>query len=124
MTCRPCSVVGRSAHALRPSGSGPVPELLRRYLRPREGWLSMGLVLAMLLGLAWSLQRAQWFVRLDFLVPVAFFAATAGALLGLSRLSVVVVLPTSAILGAGIVLWTVGGEFFPDLDQLGRLILL
>lgn len=101
-----------------------MPELLRRYLRPREGWLSMGLVLAMLLALAWSLQRAQWFDRLDFLVPVAFFAATAGALLGLSRLSVVVVLPTSAIIGAGIVLWTVGGEFFPDLDQIGRLVLL
>ena len=101
-----------------------MPEWLRRYLRPREGWLSMGLVLAMLLALAWSLQRAQWFDQLDFLVPLAVTAAIAGALLGLSRLSVVLVIPFSAILGTGIVLWTVGGEFFPTLDLTGRLVLL
>jgi transglutaminase-like putative cysteine protease len=101
-----------------------VPELLRRYLRPREGRLSMGLLLVMLLALAWSLQRAEWFDHLEFLVPVALFAAIAGALLGLSRLSVVFVLPASALLGTGVVLWTVGGEFFPDLDQVSRLVLL
>ncbi len=101
-----------------------MPDLLRRYLRPREGWLSMGLVLVMLLTLAWSLQRADWFDNLDFVVPVAIFAGLAGALLGLSRLSVVVVLPVSALLGTGVVLWAVGGEFFPDLDQVGRLVLL
>jgi len=101
-----------------------VPELLRRFLRPREGWLSMALLLVMLLALAWSLQRAEWFDHLDFVWPLAFFAAMTGALLGLTRWSVVVVLPVAAVVGTGVVLWMVGGAFFPVLDPLGRLTLL
>jgi len=101
-----------------------VPELLRRYLRPREGWLSMLLVLVMLLTLAWSLQHADWFDKLDFLLPVATVGALAGAMLGLTRLSVVVTLSAGAIFGAGIVLGTIGAEYFPNLDQAGRLMLL
>ena len=101
-----------------------MPELVRRFLRPREGWISFGLVLVMLLVLAFSVQRAEWIGKLDFLVPVAAGAAVAGAVLGLTRLSVVFVLPASALLGTGAVLWTVGGEFYPDLDQAGRLFLL
>ncbi len=101
-----------------------MPELARRFLRPREGWLSMALVLVMLLALAWSIERAEWFDFLGFLVPVAIVAAVAGALLGLTRISVVVVLPVSALLGSWVLLWTIGGEFFPDLDQAGRLMTL
>jgi transglutaminase-like putative cysteine protease len=101
-----------------------VPDLLRRYLRPREGWLSAALVLVMVMTLAWSLQRAEWFDKLDFLTPVAAMAVLAGALLGLTRLSAVVTLPAAAILGTGAVLTTVGAEYFPNLDQTGRLILL
>jgi transglutaminase-like putative cysteine protease len=101
-----------------------VPELLRRYLRPREGWLSLFLVLVMLLTLAWSLQHAQWFDKLDFLLPVAILGALAGGLLGLTRLSVVFTLAAGAILGAGVVLGTIGAEYFPNLDLAGRLILL
>lgn len=101
-----------------------MPELARRFLRPREGWSSFALVLVMLLMLAWSLQRAEWFDRLDYLVPVAMIAALAGALLGLTRLSVAIVLPASAVIGGWFVLWTVGGEYFPDLGQAGRLLLL
>ncbi len=101
-----------------------MPELLRRFLRPREGWLSMGLLLVMLLALAWSIQRAEWFDFLGFVIPVAVYAAVAGALLGLTRLSVVVVLPLSALLGTWVVLWTVGAEFFPDLEQAARLLVL
>lgn len=101
-----------------------MPELLRRFLRPREGWLSMGLVLVMLLALAWSVQRAEWFDFLGFVIPVALYGAIAGALLGLTRFSVVMVLPVSAVLGTWVVLWTVGGEFFPDLDQVARLLVL
>ena len=80
-----------------------MPELVRRYLRPREGWLSMALVLVMLMTLAWSLQRAGWFDKLDYLTPVAAVAVLAGALLGLTRLSVVFTLPAAAILGTGVV---------------------
>lgn len=99
-------------------------ELVRRFLRPREGWTSMALLLVMVVVMAWSVQRAEWFDRLDYLVPVAILAALTGALLGLTRLSVAITLPVSALLGAGFVLWTIAGEYFPDLDQIGRLIIL
>lgn len=99
-------------------------ERIQRYLRPREGWLSLGLLFVMLLSLGWSVQRAEWFDQLDFLVPVALWAVVVGALLGLTRLSVVAVLPLSGLVGAGVVLWTVGGEYFTDLGQAARLMAL
>jgi transglutaminase-like putative cysteine protease len=101
-----------------------VPELVGRYLRPREGWLSMVLLLTMLMTLAWAVQRAGWFDKLDYLLPVAVLGGLAGAILALTRLSVVITLPAGAIVGAGVVLGTIGAEYFPDLDQTGRLILL
>ncbi|HEX9634386.1 MAG TPA: transglutaminaseTgpA domain-containing protein [Candidatus Limnocylindria bacterium] len=99
-------------------------EWLRPYLRPREGWLALGLLFVMLLSLGWSIQEAAWIDSLEFIVPVAFFAVVLGALFGLSRLSVAIVLPLSAVLGTAIVLWTVGGEFFPDYSQGDRLLAL
>ena len=30
----------------------------------------------------------------------------------------------AALIGTGIVLWTVGGEYYPALDQAGRLLAL
>jgi hypothetical protein len=101
-----------------------VPEWLKPYARPREGWLALGLLFVMLLSLAWSIQRAEWIEQLDFLVPVAFWAILLGAAFGVSRLSVVGVLPISALVGGGIVLWAVGGEYFPDLSQAERLLVL
>ncbi|MEX0709693.1 MAG: transglutaminaseTgpA domain-containing protein [Chloroflexota bacterium] len=99
-------------------------DLLRRYLHPREGWLSFALVFVMLLALGWSLQRAEWFEQLDFLVPVAFFAALSGALLGLTRTSVTLILPIGALVGAGIVLWTIGGEYYTELGLGSQLTAL
>jgi hypothetical protein len=105
-----------------------VPDAFRsrldRYLRPREGWLALGLLFVMLLSLAWSVQRAEWLEPADFLVPVAFYAVVLGALLGISSLSVVFTLPISALAGAAVVLWAVGGEYFPELTQVGRLLTL
>ena len=51
-----------------------MPEGLRRYLQPREGWLSAALLMVMLLSLGWSVQRAEWLDQAEFLVPIAFFA--------------------------------------------------
>ncbi|MGH2456760.1 MAG: transglutaminase-like domain-containing protein, partial [Candidatus Limnocylindria bacterium] len=101
-----------------------MPEWLRRYARPREGWLALALLFVMLLSLGWSIQRAEWLELLDFLVPVAFWGVLLGTVLGLTRLSVVGVLPLAAVAGTGIVLWAVGGEYFPDLSQAGRLLML
>jgi transglutaminase-like putative cysteine protease len=101
-----------------------VPELLRRFLRPREGWSSLALLMVMVVTLVWSVQRAEWVDHMDYLLPVGVVAALAGALLGLTRLSVVITLPAAAILGAGYVLLTIGAEYFPGIDQAGRLMLL
>jgi len=99
-----------------------VSELVDRYLRPREGWLSLGLLFVMLLAVGWSVQKAAWLTGLEFLVPVAFYAVVLGALLGLTRWSVVFTVPISALAGTAIVLWTVGGEYFTELSQIGRMI--
>ncbi|HET7521591.1 MAG TPA: DUF3488 and transglutaminase-like domain-containing protein [Candidatus Limnocylindria bacterium] len=101
-----------------------MPEALRRYLQPREGWLAAGLLLVMLLTVVWSVQAAHWLDEAEFLFPVAIYALIAGSLLGLSSLSVVGVIPISAALGGLIVLWAVGGEYFPELSQGGRLVAL
>jgi transglutaminase-like putative cysteine protease len=101
-----------------------VPEWLKRYTQPREGWLALALLLVMLLSLGWSVQRTDWIDQTEFLVPIAFYALVLGALLGLTRWSVVAVVPASALLGTGLVLWAVGGEYFPDASQVERLVLL
>jgi transglutaminase-like putative cysteine protease len=105
-------------------GCAPVPSLLERLRYPRAGWISLVLLGVMGLALAWSVQGAGWLEQLDFLVPVALNAVVAGALLGMLRGSIVFALPVGAVIGAAIVLWTVGGEYFTALDQAGRLVAL
>ncbi|HEX2194726.1 MAG TPA: transglutaminase domain-containing protein [Candidatus Limnocylindria bacterium] len=100
-----------------------MPEWLRRYVQPREGWLALALLLVMLLSLGWSVQHTRWIDQTEFIVPIAIYGAVLGALLGLSRLSVVAVLPISAILGAGLLLWAIGGEYYPDASEAERLAL-
>ena len=96
-------------------------DLRERLLYPRAGWLSLGLLAVMALAVAWSVQGARWLEQLGFLAPVALCAVLAGALLGMLRSTIVWTLPLGAVIGAGVVLWTVGGEYFTALDQAGRL---
>jgi transglutaminase-like putative cysteine protease len=101
-----------------------VSEELRRFVRPREGWLSLGLLFVMLLALGWSIQTAAWLEHLDFLVPVAFYAVIVGAVLALLPLSVVLTLPLGALAGCAVTLWTVGGEYLTALGQVDRVLAL
>lgn len=101
-----------------------MPELVRRFIRPREGWLAFLLLCIMLLSLAWSVQSAAWLERLDFVAPVALWGGLLGLLLALLRLSVAIVIPASALVGAALVAWAVGGEYFPLLDHAERLVAL
>lgn len=78
----------------------------------------------MALALAWSVQGARWLDQLDYLAPLAVWAVLAGALIGVLRWSIVISLPLGALIGAGLVLWTIGGEYFVALDQAGRLLAL
>lgn len=93
----------------------------RSFPGPREGWLSVVLLGVMLLSLCWAVQAAGWLDQMDFLAPVALWALVAGLVLGTGRLSVAVTVPIAALAGGAIVIWTVGGEYHPELDQLGRL---
>ena len=101
-----------------------MPDLRERLLYPRAGWLSLGLLAVMALALAWSVQGAGWLEQLEFLAPLALWAVLAGALLGMLRTTIVFTLPIGAVIGTAMDLWTVGGEYFPDLDQGGRLLAL
>ncbi|HET7141903.1 MAG TPA: DUF3488 and transglutaminase-like domain-containing protein [Candidatus Limnocylindria bacterium] len=101
-----------------------MPDWTQRYLHPREGWLSAVLLLVMALCVVWSVQAAHWLPQAEFLTPIAFYAVAAGLLLGVSRLSVTAVLPISATIGALLVLWIVGGEYFPRLADGARLAAL
>ena len=76
-----------------------MPDWLRRYLQPREGWLSAFLLLVMLLSLCWSVQRGGWLQQADFLLPVACLRHVAGHPARPDHLSVVAVLPISALMG-------------------------
>jgi len=101
-----------------------VPSLRERLLYPRAGWLSLGLLAVMALAVAWSVQGARWLDQMEFLAPVALWGVLFGALLGMLRISIVFTLPAGALIGTFVVLWTVGGEYFVDLDQGGRLLAL
>jgi transglutaminase-like putative cysteine protease len=78
----------------------------------------------MALAVAWSVQGANWLEQMEFLAPIALWAVLFGALLGMLRISIVYTIPAGAILGAIVTLWTVGGEYFPDLGQGARLAML
>ena len=99
-------------------------ELWERFARPRAGWLSLGLLGVMALALAWSVQGAGWLDRMEFLVPVALWATLVGAIIGLSGVTIVIGLPLAAIIGCAVVLWAIGGEYYTELDQLGRAFAL
>ncbi|MEA2652563.1 MAG: hypothetical protein QOI85_2284 [Chloroflexota bacterium] len=98
-----------------------MPDLRERFLYPRAGWLSLGLLVIMGLALTWAVQGAHWLDQLEFLPPVAFWAILTGALLGVLPLRVVFTLPLSAIIGGAVVLWTIGGEYHAALGQLARV---
>jgi transglutaminase-like putative cysteine protease len=99
-----------------------MPDWLRRLLRPREGWLAYFLLLVMLLSLAWSVQRAGWLKHEDFLVPLAVYGSLLGAVLALLPVSVAATIPISAVAGTGVMLLTIGGEYFPNLSIIERLL--
>lgn len=101
-----------------------MPDPRQRAATAPPGWLSLGLLMVMALALAWAVQEAAWLEQMDYLVPVVLWAVAAGALLGWLRWSIVAILPLAAVVGTGIVIWTVGGEYHPELDQAGRAFAL
>ncbi|HSK94711.1 MAG TPA: transglutaminaseTgpA domain-containing protein [Candidatus Angelobacter sp.] len=99
-------------------------DVIDRTGSPRPGWLALGLLLVMALALAWSVQEAGWVPQADFLVPAVLWAVAAGALLGWLGWTIVIALPLGALAGGLMVVWMIGGEYFPALDQAGRAFAL
>ena len=99
-------------------------DLRDRVLYPPAGWLSLGLVAVMALALAWSVQGAAWLPQLEFLAPLALYAVLVGAILGVLPVSIVITLPVGALIGGLMVLWSVGGEYFPELTFAGQIFAL
>jgi transglutaminase-like putative cysteine protease len=98
-----------------------VSELWDRFRYPRAGWLSLGLLAVMALAVTWSVQDAAWLDQLEFMAPIALWAVLFGGLVGVVRWSILISLPLGALIGAGFVLWAIGGEYHAALSQLGRL---
>lgn len=98
-----------------------MPELRDRFLYPRAGWLSMGLLTVMALALAWSLQGAAWLEQMDYLVPLGISAVMIGGLLGMVRGTIVATIPIGAVVGAALLIWMVGGEYYTAFDEGTRL---
>ena len=98
-----------------------MPELRERFLYPRAGWLSLGLLVVMALALAWSVQGAGWLEQMDYLVPLGIWAVVVGGLLGMLRTTIVATIPIGAVIGAALLIWMIGGEYFTAFDDLTRL---
>lgn len=71
--------------------------------QPREGWLSIGLLFAMLLVAARALQAARWSADLDLLTPTVLFAFAVSLLLAKSRLPGILALPIALLAGVGVI---------------------
>ncbi|MGZ8562731.1 MAG: transglutaminase TgpA family protein, partial [Candidatus Limnocylindria bacterium] len=98
-----------------------MPELRERFLYPRAGWLSLGLLVVMALALAWSVQGAGWLEQMDYLVPLGIWAVVVGGLLGMLRTTIVATIPAGAVTGAALLIWMIGGEYYTAFDDLTRL---
>ena len=101
-----------------------MPEWLSHRLHPREGWLSLLLLAIMLVALGWSVQRAGWLDRLDFVIPVAGWALLVGTLLALTEWTILLALPIGAACGAWVVLASVGSEYVALANPGGQIVAL
>lgn len=90
--------------------------------RPREGWLSIALVGVMMLAVAWSVQGANWLDSLEFVMPAALLSVVVGAVLALSPLRPSFALVIGSVFGGAVLIWAIGGEYFPARDALGRVL--
>ena len=88
--------------------------------RPRTDALSVALLGVLVVSLAWSVQAARWVEEADSLPFVALIAAALGTVLSAYRLRAVVAIPIASVVGAGVELWLVGGDYFPQLSLVER----
>jgi transglutaminase-like putative cysteine protease len=105
-------------------GRADVADLRDRFQVPRAGWQGFALLTVMVLALSWSVQGAAWLERMEFLVPLGLWAVLTGTLVGMLRWSIVATLPLGAIIGAGFLVWMIGGEYHAALGNLERLFVL
>jgi transglutaminase-like putative cysteine protease len=83
--------------------------------QPREGWLSVGLLLLLQLSVAWSLQSANWAPGLELLNSVVLVAMPIGFLLAKSRLPGSIAHLLAIMIGSLWVTW-LSFELVPEID--------
>lgn len=86
---------------------------MRTRYHPREGWLSIGLLGAMVLLTARALQAARWSPNLDLLTPTVLAAFVVGILLAKSRLPGVLAFLLALVAGVGVIT-RLAFRFVPD----------
>ncbi len=121
--------------ALPPSGSpAPPPGALRSFARPerpeaahagwqpREGWLSVLLLLAMVLSTTWAVDQAHWVEGTGILFPLALTGMAGGYLLARSRLAGWVAVLLGLVVGMVLCFVVVGQLLPPPREMLGNLL--
>ena len=74
------------------------------WLRPREGYLAVVLLMAHLLVVVWNVERTEW-VQTPNMAVTLVLAVVAGLLLSKLRVHAVFLVPVGLALGFGLIVW-------------------
>ncbi len=86
--------------------------------RPRDGWLSLGLLSLNLMVVVWSVERADW-VPTPSLILVLLLAVLTAVLLSSVPLRGFLVLPIGLAIGVLVVVWQLGNYQHPNMSLQG-----
>ncbi|MCH8086564.1 MAG: transglutaminase domain-containing protein [Chloroflexi bacterium] len=101
----------------------PLGGRLQARFSPREGWLTVGLVLFLVLSVVWSVEIAGWVDSMPPLTPMAVVGVFAGMLLAKVKRRSLLLHPIGLALGYLLLIWqtrdmTVDGNLFAKTDDL------
>ncbi len=88
----------------------------------KEGWSALGLLILMLICVAWAIRAARWTDGLDILQWVVLGAVGAGLLLAKSRLRTLWAHTLGLLVGTAWVAWLTSGLLAAELGHRGRLL--
>ena len=90
--------------------------------RLKEGWSALGLLILMLICVAWAIKAGRWADGLEILQWVVLGAIGMGLLLAKSRLRSSWAHALGLIVGAAWVAWVASDLLATELDRWGRLL--
>ena len=77
-----------------------------RYLRPSDGWASVGLLAVNLIVVVWSVEQADW-VPTPNLIFLILLAMLTGLVLARVPLWGLLILPVGVVIGLGVIVWQI-----------------